>query len=109
MRPDKTKAEQRGEEKVIVTAGGGGGEGVEGVGGTHGFVRADCVTSGIAFACLPYFTVTSAAPRGKVTPQRERKPSRRQHSGTCFTEKKIKFEKKLKVHRRVQGGRAFAD
>lgn len=60
MRPDKTKAEQRGEEKVIVTAGGGG--------GTHGFVRADCVTPGIAFACLPYFTVTSAAPRGKVAP-----------------------------------------
>lgn len=46
---------------------GGGGKG-EGRGGTHGFVRADCVTPGIAFACLPYFTVTSAAPRGKVTP-----------------------------------------
>lgn len=47
MRPDETKAKQRGEEKVIVTAG---------EAGTHGFVRADCVTPGIALACLPYFT-----------------------------------------------------
>lgn len=70
MRPDKTKAEQRREEKVIVTAG---------EAKTHGFVRADCATAGVAFACLPYFTVTSAACSEKFEAERTARRRRAFH------------------------------
>lgn len=59
MRPDKTKAEQRGEEKVIVTAAGGG--------GVQLCARRLC-NVWHRFRVFAIFHGDKRGPRGKVTP-----------------------------------------